>query len=1412
MKRDLFHKLFVLLFVLSLGTMAKGQTADLVITNAVTHHQASGQFTNFIITIRNNGPNTATNVKVTDVLTTAWNFANPASNHKASHGTLNTSGTQNRNLEWNIPYIPNGGVAVLIFRATNNNNDWDNPPYTTTASITGMNQTDPNLSNNSATTTSTNGSTSTHSLSLVQTVNNLTPNVGDLVQFTISLNRINAGTSVALQVTDKLPPGFSYQNHTVSNGTYNSSTGIWNLTENSHYFSSNPHTLVINATVLPPTGAPDEYKNIAAITSVALDVDIANDMSIVSVAPLSALPPEAVNDNAVTVQNFPVNINLLSNDVYSTLDAIAITQQPANGQNITVNGLTDVTYTPNNGYTGTDSFKYTITDENGISGEATVNLDVVPVVAPTAVADAVSAIKNETKIINVLVNDNQGSGAFDEVAIVSQPTHGDVIVNPDNTVSYTPNTNYTGTDSFQYEVTNIHNTTSNTATASINVLDPVGLVTWNGAGGNFAPNVTATHITASNLTNHGGGTLVANNWPPNQNFEVGSWPATLNESRYVQFTITANSNYKIDLNRFNVEIQMNGGGANSASYELRYSKDFEEGYSSINGTISGNGEGVWDSKSWNLSDANTVLPEETLYIRLYIYNTYNTLKIRNSWGGSTGPTITGAVNQYVTADPADLKITKTMDNDIPDVGDNVVYTIVVENLDPSNTASGVVVIDQLPAGFEYVSDDSGGSYDEGTGIWNIGGLANGDSATLEITAEKQASGPYTNTASVSHNGTDSNPSNDSSSVTPSNACANCTHTVSGGTITVNAGEIYCLHSGSWSGGVTMNGGTICIGEGATFNTAHINGNLNGMVINHGTMTFNLNTGSSHNIIFENAGIFNTTNLQNFAGTLNNTGSIQMTSGNATFLSGAKINNYGEMKLRNVSANNTIITNSDSFIVNDNFYLLNGGSFENKASGTVSLNMTNGNTEIRGQFTNSGFVEIRNANAGQGISTVVNNYGTMKIYDNVILGSATYLTNDHVLEFINIASVEFQGPMLQNNKRLIVTAGNLSLNSPISQMVNNDLVIVSGAVSHNIAGSKVVNSCRIVAGSYFVGNGTTENKGLIWVTEEFKVEGMLSKIKNDLSGFIRGADFRNSGEITGYGSFYFTGITNFQSAGTIIGDDANNPILFYDVSQTGNQIFDVDVADNPPINLVRPASMILLDTLSFDCGIIPPSVAGHPPTTMPLDTAFCEPSEFTFSLDSLVAPHEPEGGLSFTVLYNSVKLFEKNNMDNPTNNDTTLVILDKGVFTYNTLTKSITFNPDPTFTNGTVEAEYIIYNSWSGTPPVTPSPRTGITITITPLLLQPITGPEGTLCIGQTLTLANDSIGGTWTSSTTGVATVDASGLVTGLAAGTTTITYTVDNGICEKFVTQDITVQSCTPISIRKVISNPMLRNRAKTN
>ena len=88
---------------------------------------------------------------------------------------------------------------------------------------------------------------------------------------------------------------------------------------------------------------------------------------------------------------------------------------------------------------------------------------------------------------------------------------------------------------------------------------------------------------------------------------------------------------------------------------------------------------------------------------------------------------------------ADLSVSKTSTltndadgNTVPSPGDTITYTVTVTNNGPS-AADNVQVADALPAQVTYVSDDSGGAYNTGTGQWAVGTLASGADATLSIT-------------------------------------------------------------------------------------------------------------------------------------------------------------------------------------------------------------------------------------------------------------------------------------------------------------------------------------------------------------------------------------------------------------------------------------------------------------------------------------------------------------------------------------------------------------------------------------------------------------------------------------------------------------------------------------------------------
>ncbi|SNZ02007.1 proprotein convertase P-domain-containing protein [Flagellimonas pacifica] len=126
-----------------------------------------------------------------------------------------------------------------------------------------------------------------------------------------------------------------------------------------------------------------------------------------------------------------------------------------------------------------------------------------------------------------------------------------------------------------------------------------------------------------------------------------------------------------------------------------------------------------------------------------------TLSIFDDFNGDTG-TLNSFSIQVCTASATstDLAVTKTVDDTTPKEGNSIVYTLTVTNNGPEN-ATNVNITDILPAGITYVSDD--GPYTFASGVWTVGNLNNGSTATLNITASVNggtSGSTITNTISV----------------------------------------------------------------------------------------------------------------------------------------------------------------------------------------------------------------------------------------------------------------------------------------------------------------------------------------------------------------------------------------------------------------------------------------------------------------------------------------------------------------------------------------------------------------------------------------------------------------------------------------------------------------------------------------
>ncbi|WP_254275463.1 Ig-like domain-containing protein [Halomonas sp. 3H] len=209
------------------------------------------------------------------------------------------------------------------------------------------------------------------------------------------------------------------------------------------------------------TYTPDEgFVGTDSFTYQASDGDLLSDPATVQVTveqaePVNA-PPLAQDDTASTVEGSVVQIAVLENDSDPDGDPLTVgaVTQPSHGS-VTINADGTLTYTPNEGFVGTDSFTYQASDGDLLSDPATVQVTVEqaePVNAPPlAQDDTASTVEGSVVQIAVLENDSDPDGDPLTVGAVTQPSHGSVTINPDGTLTYTPDEGFVGTDSFTYQ-------------------------------------------------------------------------------------------------------------------------------------------------------------------------------------------------------------------------------------------------------------------------------------------------------------------------------------------------------------------------------------------------------------------------------------------------------------------------------------------------------------------------------------------------------------------------------------------------------------------------------------------------------------------------------------------------------------------------------------------------------------------------------------------------------------------------------------------------------------------------------------------------------------------------------------------------------------------------------------------------
>ncbi|MES2205595.1 MAG: tandem-95 repeat protein [Pseudomonadota bacterium] len=181
-------------------------------------------------------------------------------------------------------------------------------------------------------------------------------------------------------------------------------------------------------------------------------------------------PPIAKDTQLTTNEDTPLQLNLADyvSDADSASVLASVTSLPQHGRLVMLSSGV-LTYIPDSNWSGTDSFTFKANDGQLNSNVATITIAVTPVNDAPVTANALFTTSEDTAIkINFaqLVKDVDSSNL--KARILSNPKHGKLVSSTDGTISYIPEANWYGTDSFTY-ISNDGQLDSNVGTITIKV-------------------------------------------------------------------------------------------------------------------------------------------------------------------------------------------------------------------------------------------------------------------------------------------------------------------------------------------------------------------------------------------------------------------------------------------------------------------------------------------------------------------------------------------------------------------------------------------------------------------------------------------------------------------------------------------------------------------------------------------------------------------------------------------------------------------------------------------------------------------------------------------------------------------------------------------------------------------------------
>ncbi|MGK2950648.1 MAG: Ig-like domain-containing protein, partial [Acidimicrobiales bacterium] len=204
-------------------------------------------------------------------------------------------------------------------------------------------------------------------------------------------------------------------------------------------------------------------------------------------------PPIVVPEDVVAIVGEPTTIDLLGNDLDPDGGELLIVGvvQPDNGT-VVCEPTGECTYTPDDGFEGTDTFEVVIEGSNGQQTTQVVTVVVAPPGTnrpPVAVADTATVVAGQSVVLSPLANDSDADDDPLTITGATDPVHGTVVCGVAS-CDYDAPSGFAGLDSFTYEISDGEGGTAS-AGVQITVTDDGGTTTTT------EPTTTTTQATTT---------------------------------------------------------------------------------------------------------------------------------------------------------------------------------------------------------------------------------------------------------------------------------------------------------------------------------------------------------------------------------------------------------------------------------------------------------------------------------------------------------------------------------------------------------------------------------------------------------------------------------------------------------------------------------------------------------------------------------------------------------------------------------------------------------------------------------------------------------------------------------------------------------------------------------------------------